>query len=155
VSFTLNVYVPGLPPDDDWLAAIARYGLQVRPVGSFSLRGWRGGAAAFAQRGPSDGSELCLELDLGPVDPEELSVLAGQAEPSVAAKLRSARFCASFATPAARSQEDLRLQCFAAAALAALGDGILYDPQDDVFYSGAQAHGAAETILSAYGEEAE
>jgi hypothetical protein len=162
MSFSLDVLLPSIPTKStEWLDELRSVGLAAEPIPGFSFGGWRGGylpcevvetPSAFpaAPRGSTGSVPAGFELDISGMDGEQLVRLVAAADPNVAHLLKDAKYVATFSTPASRSVVDVRLQCFAAAALSIVANGILYDPQEGLCYSGAAAYAAAARQVSAY-----
>jgi hypothetical protein len=149
VSFSLEVFATTLP-DDLWVLwadALAGQGLIVERHPSFEPGQWRGGWAPFrllVQQDPSTDRRYPdhpivagFELEIGPNDSGD--DLAVQAPGPVSSLISGARTVFHFSTSTARSVADLRLQCLAAATLAGITRGVVYDPQQDAFFTGEAA----------------
>jgi hypothetical protein len=155
MSFSLEVFAVSGPDDlaARWLAALAQHGLVVDPPPGFRPSSWRGGWLPFTlrvtdagpgavARYPRHAVRAGFELDVAPYD--GASDLAADAPEDVRGILGSATRVFSLTSPAGRTVADLRLQCWAAATLAAVTGGAVYDPQQGAFFTGA---GAAANAL--------
>jgi hypothetical protein len=165
VSFSLEVFATVLPQDlwAGWADALAAQGLVVERHPGFLPERWRGGwvgfkvvveeASSSKHRYPKSPIAAGFELDVGPN--EEGADLARQAPASVASLISEARTVFHLSTPAARTVADLRLQCLAAATLASITRGAVYDPQQAAFFAGEAAVANARREIEQYEDNPE
>lgn len=150
MSFDLEVYVPTIPQNLNalWVEALAKAGLHCELPPWFDAAAWADNFLAIkvevdpakvptvAQHGVGPWV-AGIELDISDYDPVREPV--SWAPPEFQERLRRMRRRFAFCTHMGRSALDLRLQCFAAATLAVLADGVVVDPQSGQCLAGKDA----------------
>jgi hypothetical protein len=160
MSFSLHVLAQRLPEDfvSRWKESLANYGLHCEFPPGLSLGEWRGGYLpvkldvdpnAFPSAGRYGAQSLLagFELDLSGTASgwEALELPARLSE-----RMRQVEREFFLETHLGRTVADLRLQCFAAATLAIITDGVLYDGQQGVYYFGEEGIEAAAREAGEY-----
>jgi hypothetical protein len=160
VSFSLQVFAAEIPSElpSIWARALETHGLVASIQPRLSLPGWHGGWLAWrllvkpevapGRYYPEHSVAAGFELDVEPN--EQGSDFAVTAPEDVRQVVAAARYVLHFSTSASRTAADLRLQCMAAATLAGITAGVLYDPQQGAFYSGEAAIKNAKREAEAY-----
>lgn len=87
---------------------------------------------------PLPAEDVGLAVGVVKADPEDIAELRGAATPELARRLEKVTLKFHFESGAGRSDASLLLQCYGAAALADVTDGVLIDPQE-----GSTVHGPA------------
>jgi hypothetical protein len=168
VSFDLDVYAVRCPKDlrTRWQRAFADCGMicEFRP--DFDPQTWSGGdfiAKIEVSEDGFPGSQLygerpfvagCgMDMYRSPEFDEERDDLLGRCPRALQAKLKKAKAMCFFTTSMCRPPEAWRFQFFAAATLAKVSDGILYDPQPAVFHTGEKAVKLAERAAESMDKE--
>ena len=154
MSIDLDVYAVRCPKDlrVRWEQAFADCGMicEFRP--DFDPHSWTGGdLVAKLQASPKGFPEAPLYgdqpfiagcgMDIAPSPEfkEELEDVLARCPRALQGKLKKAKSHFFFTTSMGRAPEAWRFQVFAAATLAKVSDGLLYDPQSAVFHTGTDA----------------
>lgn len=157
--YALTVNVPQWPPDLGrlWQEALRPHGLIVEPVGPCQAAAHPGGRLAFqlvvmpgifaaAWRYGDSPILAGFEASFQRLSRADHSLLAKECPAPVRAVYRRCPYEAHFSTDRGRTVADVRLQCFAAAALAAATGGVLHDSRSGEFFvsDAAWRHAARE-----------
>jgi len=140
MSFDLSVQAYRVPSDlrADWARALAEHGLMVGFHPAFDPAHWTGGLVpatlratpgAFPAAARYGSNRVLCGFELDVSIPRTPAAREG----------REARRYFAFRTAAGRTVADLRLQCFAAATLAILSEGLVEDPQQGASFGGQRA----------------
>jgi hypothetical protein len=101
-------------------------------------------------------SEIGISAAAGDADPGELARMVERSDdPQLRAKLQRATIEFHFSSAAGREDDALLVQCYGAAALADVGDGVLVDPQEAGAVHGAQVYAVARANSDWVIEDAE
>ena len=145
MSFTLIVFIPSIPQDlaEGWPMEIAKYGDTVEPYPGFSSD-WRGGVLFFRMIVQPDALPPSSHYGLDAVlayfelyyeDAEFLNEMIEEAPAEFKILIKNAQYCGALITSAGRTPADWRLQYIAAATLAVITGGVLFDPQQDAYFT--------------------
>lgn len=149
MSFDLFVYVPSFDASmqQAWLRALEARGVRCVPSPGFSLLQYDEDATIDCTIGPPLVREPWPVESVGhvaqvsPVDEEaRAGLVEGSTDPVLAERARAATLEFHFHSSAGRSNAALLLQCYGAAALAEVANGVLMDPQEGVAVTGDAAY---------------
>jgi hypothetical protein len=140
MSFDLGVQAHRVPLEllTDWPRALSEHGLQVIFHPAFDLMQWAGGWVPATLRPTRDAFPAAARYGSNRVVCGFELDIAIPRTPA-AREGREARRYFAFRTAAGRTVADLRLQCFAAATLAILSEGLVEDPQQGASFRGERA----------------
>lgn len=145
MSFVLNVYLRHFSTqiDREWMARFAHLGLDcVFPPGYSLLTTYDiADPVICTVREPMvpmawPSEETGLAVDEMPVEPHDVEIARGHQDPRVRELLPKANLCFCFSTSAGRADIHLLMQCYGAAALAEVGNGVLIDEDGEMAYGG-------------------
>jgi hypothetical protein len=148
MSFDLTVYTPDFPPDlkARWESLLLDAGLRCEFPPGFHPDTWDGGClpvklevipGSFRNADRFGSAPFIASFDFDVCRFE--GVEESEVPKKVAAVLKQAHWESWLRTAAGRTVADLRLQSFAAAALAVVTGGVVYDPQQGQFFTGGEA----------------
>jgi hypothetical protein len=152
MRYALTVNVAAWPPDFArlWREALRSHGMLAELVVPFRPEAHAGGPVVFRLASAGDGFHATGAVVAPPrlagfdasferLDPVDHRRLAAECPARVRGVYRQSPCEAHFVTDERHTAIDIRLQCFAAAALAVAGDGVMHDGHSGDYVLGPEA----------------